>query len=243
LDEELAVKLAGLSPSEGAEYAFAPAPAAPGAPVSAPTPAEVNAGAAGGAPPSAAKPVAPPTPAVASLGSPPATAPAVAPKSVRRRATKRPRPEAGRELAAIPKPKPTLLELVRRRLRTDRQLRRVKAYTDGGKVTLFGRVFDDKAKLYAERAVKEVPGVTTVVNTLSTDTAQWADQQERVNRELHNAGLTNVTVKVVGHDAYLEGEVTSELERQRAATIAQQTAPLTVRTNLIRVVPGNMFGF
>jgi hypothetical protein len=37
--------------------------------------------------------------------------------------------------------------------------------------------------------------------------------------------------------------VKTELEKQRAATIAQGAAPVVVRENLIRVVPGNMFGF
>jgi osmotically-inducible protein OsmY len=55
--------------------------------------------------------------------------------------------------------------------------------------------------------------------------------------------LTGVTVKVIGHDAYLDGEVPTALDRQRAVTIAQAAAPVTVRSNLVRVAVGRVFGF
>ena len=47
---------------------------------------------------------------------------------------------------------------------------------------------------------------------------------------------------MIGHDAFLDGEVKTELEKSRAVTVAEGAAPVTVRENLIRVVPGNMFG-
>lgn len=132
---------------------------------------------------------------------------------------------------------------MQQRLTADKRLRRVKAYTAGGSVTLYGRVFDDDAKRLAENTVKHIPGVTGVVNTLTTDTAEWAEEQDKIARQLQNAGLDKVTVKVIGHDAYLNGQVKTDLEKQRAVTIAEGAAPVTVRENLIRVEPGNMFGF
>ena len=47
---------------------------------------------------------------------------------------------------------------------------------------------------------------------------------------------------MIGHDAFLDGEVKTDLEKSRAVTVAEGAAPVTVRENLIRVVPGNMFG-
>lgn len=151
-----------------------------------------------------------------------------------------PRPKPKRP----PQPaKPTLLKLVQQRLNTDRRFSRVKAYTNGGTVTLFGKVFNDDDKFAAERTVRRIDGVSQVINTLTTDAAEWADRQERIQRELQNAGLAKVSVKVIGPDAYLSGEVSTDSEKQRAVTIAEQAAPVSVRTNLIRVVPGGMLGF
>jgi hypothetical protein len=148
-----------------------------------------------------------------------------------------------RELAAIPKPTPTLLERVQERLRSDRRFNRVKAYTAGTVVTLFGKVFDNGDKAAAVRTARSVDGVSDVVDTLQTDTAEWADMQNRIAAQLQAAGLDKVTVKVIGRDAYLDGEVKTALDRERAVTIAQSAAPVTVRGNLIRVAVGNMFGF
>ncbi len=89
----------------------------------------------------------------------------------------------------------------------------------------------------------KVDGVTNVINTLTTDTAAWAERENRINQELHNAGLGKVTAKVIGNDAYLDGEVTNGAERDRAVTIAESVAPVRVRTNMIRIVPASMFGF
>lgn len=146
-------------------------------------------------------------------------------------------------LAARTTPAPSLLQLVQDRLKSSRKLGRVRAYTAGDTVTLYGRVFDDNDKLFAERVVRGVPGVGKVVDTLTTDTAEWATEQDRITRQLQDAGLGKVTVKVIGHDAYLNGSVKTELEKQRAVTIAESAAPVTVRENLIRLEPGGMFGF
>jgi osmotically-inducible protein OsmY len=119
----------------------------------------------------------------------------------------------------------------------------VQAYSSGSTVTLFGKVFDDNDKLAAARSARRVSGVSAVINNLTTDEQEWAQNQARIQRELQNAGLDGVTVKVIGHDAYLNGEVKTDLDRQRAVTIAEAAAPVKVRTNLIRVAPGNVFGF
>jgi osmotically-inducible protein OsmY len=128
-------------------------------------------------------------------------------------------------------------------MRANRKLRRVQNYTSGGTVTIFGKVFDDHDKLLAERTARGVEGVSAVVDNLTTDTQEWAQNQSRISRELQNAGLTGVTVKVIGRDAYLDGEVKTALDRERAVTIAQAAAPVKVRVNLVRVAPGRVFGF
>jgi hypothetical protein len=179
-------------------------------------------------------PAAAPSPEVAAIPPSPGTAPEVKPH----RRTHRPP-----EVAAIPKPEPSLFQTVQDRLKANPKLRRVKAYTAGGIVTLYGRVFDEREKALAERTVKDVPGVTSVVDTLTTDDAEWADEQNRIAQQLQNSGLDKVTVKVIGHDAFLSGEVKTPLEKSRAVTVAEGAAPVTVRENLIRVEPGNMFGF
>ena len=129
-------------------------------------------------------------------------------------------------------------------MKSNPKTRRVKLYTDpNGTVTLYGKVFDDPDKAIAEREARGFPGVTNVIDNLTTDTSMWQQEQDQIQRELQNAGLSNVTVKVIGNDAFLNGAVKTPLERERAATIAVGAAPVTVRENLIRVEPGNMFGF
>jgi TonB family protein len=180
----------------------------------------------------AASPAAPPTPAIAEKPAPPVA-------EATPHAHRRPRREVARPL-----PTPSLYDRVADALKGSPKLRRVKAYTNpDGTVTLVGRVFDDNDKMLAERTAKRVSGVTGVVDTLTTDTSIWAEQQAKIQQQLANAGLDKVTVKVIGKDAFLNGEVKTELEKQRAVTIAEGAAPVVVRENLIRVVPGNMFGF
>jgi len=173
-----------------------------------------------------------PSPEVAALPS--AVAPMATPAPARHH-----RPPV---IASVPKPpKISLLTRVNEQLGASRKLRRVRAFTTGGTVTLYGKVFDDNDKLLAERTVRHISGVTGVVNNLTTDTQEWAQNQTRIQQELQNAGLTGVTVKVIGSSAYLSGEVKTDLERQRAATIAEAAAPVKVRENLIRVAIGSIF--
>ncbi|HLK87089.1 MAG TPA: TonB family protein [Candidatus Binataceae bacterium] len=167
---------------------------------------------------------------------PPAIAPPAAPAAAAA-------PKHRRRVASARPPRPRLLEQVQSALRSNRKLNRVNAYTNGGVVTLYGKVFDDNDKRLAVRTARGVPGVTDVIDQTVTDTSVWAQRQQQIAQALASAGLTGVTVKVIGRDAYLDGEVASDLDRQRAVTIAQAAAPVTVRTNLIRVSVGRVFGF
>lgn len=213
VDTNLANKIANLKPGAASEYASQLPPAAAPSVAAAPSPSAIA------------------TPEVAAI--PPSAPPRERPA----------RPRA-RTRHALPRPKPTLLQRVTERLRTDRRFSRVKAYTaSGGVVTIFGSVFDDKAKVAAVRLVKSVSGVTDVVDTLHTDTGIWAQQQNQVLQRLRSAGLGKVTIQIIGHDAYLNGEVRTEAQKEKAVTIAESVAPVRVRTNLIRVVPGGVFGF
>jgi TonB family protein len=174
--------------------------------------------------------------AVPTVAAPPmeATAPVVA---------RPPSPRRHKRLASARPPRPTLLEQVQSALRSNRKLNRVNAYTNGGVVTLYGKVFDDDDKRLAVRTARSVSGVTDVIDQTTTDASVWAARQQQISQALASAGLTGVTVKVIGRDAYLDGEVANKLDRERAVTIAEGAAPVIVRTNLIRVAEGRVFGF
>jgi BON domain len=215
VESDLKTKLASLNPAEPPEYAAAPAPS-PAAAASAGPPVVTGE-----------------TPAAAATPAEAAAPPAVAV----------PKPRPPRERVARPRPTPSLRDRVQEVLKGNRKLGRVQFYTDRGTVVLFGKVFDDNDKRLAERTVRSVAGVTAVNNTLTTDVAEWAAEQVKIQRQLANAGLPNVTVKVIGRDAYLSGSVKTALERDRAVTITQGAAPVIVRGNLIRVEPGSILGF
>jgi TonB family protein len=250
-ESDLNTKLASLSPDEAPEYAFSPSGAKPAAVAERslselPGPASPAGSAAPGAPVAVGTPAASSEPTtVAAL---PPAAPFAVPEVTPREVTP-PRPRHHRRrreppvLASVPPPKPPLLERVNDQLRADRKLRRVHAYTNGSVVTIFGKVFDDKDRLLAERTVRRTDGVSAVVNNLTTDTQQWEQNQNSIAQALQNAGLNNVQVKVIGRDAYLSGQVKTALDRERAVTVAQAAAPVRVRENLITVAIGNMWGF
>jgi len=182
----------------------------------------------------ASEAVSAPTPA--SVEPPPAEAVAPAPLP--------PPPPRRHHVAAAPKPPPmTLQQRVLQALSSNPRTRRVNCYTSGNTVTIFGKVFDNDARLYAEKVVRNVPGVGNVIDSLSTDEADWAARQAAIASQLYAAGLNTVTVKVIGHDAYLDGTVKTDAQKQQAVTITQNASPVHVAGNLIRVVPGNMFGF
>lgn len=230
LESDLQSKTASLSPDESPEYAAAPIPET--------TPAAASSAEAAGAPSAGA--VA--SPAVAAV--PPGTAPSAAIASAPSpETTEPPRRRRHKPAAPVVASAPSLYDQVQDRLKTSPKLRRVKAYTSGGTVTLFGKVFGEEEKSFAEETVRNIPGVTSVVDTITTDEGAWAHEQSQISEQLSNSGLDKVTVKVIGHDAFLGGEVKTDLEKTRAVTVAESAAPVTVRENLIRVAPGNMFGF
>lgn len=250
VEAALADKIANLNPSETPEYASAPAvppgavgPTAEASAALAATepitpPAAPPEGAPSG-PGASAPPVGGPAPAAEAPGSAALAPPPVpyAPERPRRR-----RPRVSRPIP--PPPRVDLLTRVQERLRNDRRLGRVKAYTNGGGVvTLYGKVFDDRFRHLAVSTVRSVDGVTDVIDSLQTDTAGWAQQESAIAAQLQGAGLSQVSVKVIGHDAYLSGEVSTEVQKEHAVTIAEGAAPVRVRTNLIRVVPRGVFSF
>jgi osmotically-inducible protein OsmY len=104
-------------------------------------------------------------------------------------------------------------------------------------------VFNDTDKMAAEQTARGVSGVTSVTDNLTTDTQDWANTGNRINQQLQAAGLSGVTAKVIGTSVYLSGTVKTPLDKDRAVTIAQAAAPVTVRENLVRVETGNVFGF
>jgi TonB family protein len=250
VESDLNAKLASLSPTEAPEYAFSPSAISPtavaeGSPSAMPSAAS---GAASSAIPSTTVAVGtpesepttvaalPPPSAGPIPGAPPAEITPGPPRVRRHR-------RAPREMAALPPPKPPLIERVNSELRANRKLRRVQAYTNGSVVTIFGKVFDDQDRLLAERTVRNTDGVSAVINNLTTDTQEWEQNQTAITQALQNAGLDNVQVKVIGRDAYLSGQVKTQIDRERAVTVAQAAAPVKVRENLITVAIGNMFGF
>jgi len=254
VESDLNTKLANLTPSEPPEYAFSPSAATPTAavaeasPAAMPSPAEAPENPS--ALPSAAVAVGTPAPAsepTTLAGLPPAplvTSPEATPSEIMPAAPKvRRRHRAPRELAALPPPKPALIERVNSELRANRRLRRVQAYSNGTAVTIFGKVFDNNDRLLAERTVRGTDGVSAVINNVTTDTQQWEQNQTLISQALQNAGLNDVQVKVIGRDAYLSGQVKTDLDRERAVTVAQAAAPVKVRENLITVAIGNMLGF
>jgi hypothetical protein len=218
IEADLKTKLASLGPNEPPEYALSPAmPPSPAA--------------------EAGSPAASPSTGVASLGSPgleAAPSPEVIPPPPRRHH------HAASALASAPPPE-SLRERITNEIAGNRKLRRVQAYTNGGSVTLTGRVFDDSDKLLAEQTVRSVSGVATVTDDLTTDTAQWVQDSNTINQQLQAAGLAGVTAKVIGKTAYLSGTVKTQLDRERAVGVAQAAARVTVEENLIRVDSGGLF--
>ena len=254
LESDLTTKLASLSPSDAPEYAFSPSGTtsteAGGAGLSsmpsrsatgAGTSAEPSNEVAGGVGP------APVAESTTVIGLPPsgyvATAEATPGERRSTPARVRHRHAAPREMAALPPPKPPLIERVNSELQANRKLRRVRAYNNGSVVTIFGKVFDENDRLMAERIVRNTDGVSAVVNNLTPDTQQWEQNQTLITQALQNAGFNNVRVKVIGRDAYLSGQVKTQLDRERAVTVAQAAAPVKVRENLITVALGNILGF
>lgn len=127
-------------------------------------------------------------------------------------------------------------------LHADRRLKGAHAYaTSRGLVVLDGKVFDDEDSRLAEQTASKVRGVGHVINHLETCTGQWTQAQVRINYALLQVdALQGVSAHVIGHEAFLWGQVGSESDKGTAARIASSFSNLQV-VNLIRVVPGPLF--
>lgn len=114
--------------------------------------------------------------------------------------------------------------------------------TQPGTVVLEGNVFDRKASDAAAQAVRSVPGVTRVINALTTTSFDWKRVQLRINQMLLDNGLGSVTATVIGNQAFLDGKVYSEADKQRAEGIVQNAAPgIKIGSNIVRVIPRPLF--
>ena len=126
-------------------------------------------------------------------------------------------------------------------LRADRRLNGASSYTAApGVIVLYGKVFDDKDRRLAEAKARKVHGVTQVVNTLRTETGQWLAEEARINDTLVLNDFNDVSVRVIGSQAYVSGQVTTEAEAQRAIRVISSVSNLQV-VNFMRVVPGSIF--
>jgi len=126
-------------------------------------------------------------------------------------------------------------------LRGNDRLNGAKAYTAApGVVVLYGMVFDDKDRALAEQTANGVNGVTQVVDNLRTKTGKWLREEERINTQLLVNGFNDVQVRVVGPEVYLSGQVTSQSEKQRAASVVASVSSLQIN-NFIWVQPGSIF--
>ncbi|HKV54888.1 MAG TPA: BON domain-containing protein [Candidatus Binataceae bacterium] len=126
-------------------------------------------------------------------------------------------------------------------LRADRRLNGATCYTAAlGVIVLYGTVFDDKDRRRAEATALKVHGVRKVVNTLHTKTGKWLAEEVRINDTLQLNDLQSVSVRVIGSQAYLSGEVSSEADARRAIRVVNSISALHV-VNFMRVVPGSIF--
>jgi osmotically-inducible protein OsmY len=134
-----------------------------------------------------------------------------------------------------------LMNQVNAALRRNDRLNGAKAYTAApGVVVLYGMVFDDKDWALAEQTANGVNGVTQVVDNLRTKTGKWFQEEERINTQLLANGFNDVQVRVVGPEIYLSGKVTSQSEKQRAASVVASVSNLRIN-NFIWVQPGSIF--
>ena len=134
-----------------------------------------------------------------------------------------------------------LMNRVTAALRTNDRLNGAKAYTAApGVVVLYGMVFDEKDRALAEQTANAVPGVNQVVDNLRTKTGKWYQEEERIDLQLQMNGFNDVQVRVVGPEVYLSGQVTSQSEKQRAASVVASVSSLQIN-NFIWVQPGSIF--
>jgi len=126
-------------------------------------------------------------------------------------------------------------------LRADNRLNGASAYTAApGVIVLYGTVFDKRDRELAERVARQVRGVSQVDNALRTKTGKWREEEARINDTLLLNDFHDVSVTVVGSQAYLSGQVSSQAEKARAVRVVSSQSNLNI-VNLVRVVPGPLF--
>ena len=137
--------------------------------------------------------------------------------------------------------RPVLSHRVEAALRANDNLNGANCYIAApGVIVLYGKVFDNKDRDLAESTAFNVHGVKQVVNTLRTTTGKWLEEEARINDTLVLNDLQGVSVKVVGREAYVSGQVETEGDEQRALRVIASESNLRV-VNFVRVVPGSIF--
>jgi len=135
----------------------------------------------------------------------------------------------------------TLMNRVDSVLRQDRRLNGASCYTAApGVIVLYGKVFDDKSRTLAEKTALKVHGVKKVINTLTTMTGTWLEEENRINDTLQLNGFPGCTARVIGNDVYLSGQVTGVSEKQRAGRVVSSVTKLRV-VNFIYANPQSVF--
>jgi len=148
---------------------------------------------------------------------------------------------AGTPISSRADSQTSLMNKVDAALKKDRRLNGASCYTAApGVIVLYGKVFDDKSRTLAEKTARKVHGVKKVINTLTTTTGTWLEEEVRINDTLQLNGFEGCTARVIGTDAYVSGQVSSEAEKQRAARVINAISKVRV-VNFIRVVPKNIF--
>jgi osmotically-inducible protein OsmY len=148
---------------------------------------------------------------------------------------------AGTPIGARADSQTSLMNKVDAVLKKDRRLNGASCYTAApGVIVLYGKVFDDKSRTLAEKTALKVHGVKKVINTLTTTTGTWLEEEVRINDTLQLNGFQGCTARVIGKDAYLSGQVSSDAEKQRAARVISSISNVRV-VNFIRVAPGSLF--
>lgn len=149
----------------------------------------------------------------------------------------------GTPVNAVADSSTSLMKKVEAALKSDKRLKGADCYTAApGVIVLYGKVFDDNARTLAEKTARKVHGVKKVVNTLGTVTGQWLEQEVRINDTLRLNGFENASVRVIGSDAYLSGQVKSAAEKQRAARVVSTVSNLRVVNFISVVIPRGILG-
>ena len=126
-------------------------------------------------------------------------------------------------------------------LRSNDNLNGAQCYTAApGVIVLYGTVFDANDRELAQSRALTVRGVKQVVNTLHTQTGEWRADEARINDTLALNDLSGVSVRIIGNQAYVSGQVTGAANKQRALRVISSVSNLQV-VDFIRVMPGSVF--